>query len=48
MTTRTTSWLGWTSPLWPVWLWHALADGSPLCRCAHSAEYRAARRDLLG
>ena len=34
-------WLGWTSPLFPVWLWHALLDGTPLCRCPHSAQYRA-------
>ena len=37
-------WLGWTSPLFPVWLWHALFDGTPACRCAHSAAYRAAGR----
>lgn len=40
-------WLGWLSPLFPVWLWHALSDGTPLCRCGHSAEYRetAARHE---
>jgi hypothetical protein len=21
---------------WLPWLWHALLDGTPLCRCAHS------------
>lgn len=35
-------WLSWRSPLWPVWLWHATFDGTQLCCCAHSAEYRAA------
>jgi hypothetical protein len=35
-------WLGWMSPLPPVWLWHALFDGTWLCRCEHSAEYRRA------
>ena len=34
-------WLSWLSPLDPVWLWHALFDGTPVCRCAHSAEYRS-------
>jgi hypothetical protein len=38
--------LGWMSPLFPVWLWHALFDGTPLCRCPHSAEYRGALRRL--
>lgn len=33
-------WLGWTFPFVPVWLWHALFDGTRLCRCLHSAEYR--------
>lgn len=23
------------------WLWHALFDGTRLCRCAHSRRYRA-------
>jgi hypothetical protein len=38
-------WLSWQSPAAPVWLWHALFDGTLLCWCAHSAEYkrRAAR-----
>lgn len=38
--------LGWTSPLLPVWLWHALFDGTPLCRCGHSGEYRDALREI--
>lgn len=33
-------WLSWTSPLWPVWLWHAMFDGTWLCRCKHSQEYK--------
>jgi hypothetical protein len=33
-------WLGWMSPADPVWLWHALFDGTRLCRCRHSAQYR--------
>jgi hypothetical protein len=36
-------WRGWTSPFLPAWLWHAVFDGTPLCRCAHSAEYRESR-----
>jgi len=36
-------WLSWLSPADPVWLWHALFDGTPLCRCRHSAEYRRVR-----
>ena len=39
-------WLGWLSPLWPVWLWHALSDGTLACRCPHSAQYRGMRRKL--
>ena len=31
--------LGWTSPILLVWVWHALFDGTRLCRCAHSREY---------
>jgi hypothetical protein len=38
--------LSWTSPLFPVWLWHALSDGTWLCRCAHSRQYAAALREL--
>lgn len=38
-------WLSWLSPLFPVWLWHALFDGTPLCRCAHSRDYREIRDD---
>lgn len=33
-------WRGWMSPFLPVWLWHATFDGTWLCRCAHSSEYR--------
>jgi hypothetical protein len=29
-------WWGWASPLEPVWFWHVMADGTWLCRCAHS------------
>lgn len=43
-----TRWLGWTSPLPPVWLWHALFDGTPLCRCEHSAQYREIGDRLRG
>lgn len=32
--------LGWSSPLFPVWMWHALFDGTPVCRCARSREFR--------
>ncbi len=39
-------WLGWMSPIGIVWLWHAMFDGTPLCRCAHSREYREARARL--
>lgn len=24
-----------------MWFWHALFDGTRLCRCAHSRRYRA-------
>jgi hypothetical protein len=37
-------WLSWLSPLDPVWLWHALLDGTWVCRCAHSADLRERRR----
>jgi hypothetical protein len=37
-------WLGWLSPLYPVVLWHMLFDGTWLCRCKHSQEYREALR----
>ena len=40
-------WLGWTSPLFPVWAWHATLDGTRLCRCAHSREYRASQEAVL-
>ena len=33
-------WLGFDSPLLPVWLWHAFADGTPMCACLHSRWYR--------
>jgi len=39
---RTGIWLTWLSPLFPVWLWHALFDGTPLCRCQHSGQYKRA------
>lgn len=32
-------WLSWESRLFPVWLWHALFDGTKLCRCEHSKYY---------
>jgi hypothetical protein len=38
--------LGWTSPITIIWLWHALFDGTCLCRCAHSKEYK--ERDIHG
>lgn len=34
-------WFGWMSPLFPVWLWHALADGTWACRCTHSKQWLA-------
>lgn len=34
-------WLSWRSPLWPVWWWHALFDGT-ICPCERSRGYRAA------
>ena len=33
-------WLSWQSRIMPVWLWHAIFDGTPFCRCEHSKEYR--------
>jgi hypothetical protein len=33
-------WLGYRSPLTPVWLWHATFDGTRLCGCPHSRWYR--------
>lgn len=27
-----------------IWLWHVLFDGTPLCRCFHSSQYRATLR----
>lgn len=32
----------WTSPLWPVWFWHALFDGTRLCPCSRSRKWREA------
>lgn len=36
-------WVSWLSPILPVWLWHTFFDGTRLCRCDHSAEYRRIR-----
>lgn len=33
-------WLSWRSGFLPIWLWHAMFDGTVLCRCKHSEEYR--------
>ena len=33
-------WFGWMSPFLVFWTWHALLDGTPLCRCKHSKAYR--------
>jgi hypothetical protein len=41
---RTGLWLTWLSPCDLVWLWHALFDGTRVCRCRHSRERREARR----
>lgn len=27
-----------------IWLWHVLFDGTRVCRCVHSQQYRAVRR----
>ena len=32
--------MSWTSPILVVWLWHALFDGTFICRCQHSKELR--------
>jgi hypothetical protein len=24
-----------------IWLWHVIFDGTPLCRCPYSRQYRA-------
>jgi hypothetical protein len=34
--------LGWMSPITIVWLWHALFDGTRLCRCSHSRHVKEA------
>jgi len=39
---RPRRWLSWTSPIYPVWLWHALFDGTWMCRCEHSKQYKSA------
>jgi hypothetical protein len=39
-------WLGYASPLLPVWLYHALSDGTFLCRCDRSRKYREAASAL--
>lgn len=36
-------WLSWQSRILPVWLWHAMFDGTRLCNCEHSKEYRRVR-----
>lgn len=36
-------WLSWQSRIMPIWLWHAMFDGTPLCNCDHSKEYRRVR-----
>lgn len=36
------AWLSWTSPLFPVWLWHVLLDGTWACPCERSRRWRAA------
>ncbi len=40
------SWLSWHSPLLPVWLWHALFDGTWACPCERSRRWRDARARL--
>jgi hypothetical protein len=40
---RRTGRAGWDSPVPFVWLWHALLDGTRLCRCAHSEYLRQPR-----
>lgn len=37
---------GWMSPIMTIWLWHALFDGTPICRCIRSRELRRFRDDL--
>lgn len=39
--------LGWTSPFTIVFVWHALFDGTWLCRCPHSREYKQLRKRNL-
>lgn len=39
---RFCAWLGWTSPLLPVRLWHVLYDGTRLCPCERSRRWQAA------
>jgi hypothetical protein len=36
--------LGWTSPFTAPWLWHVLFDGTRVCHCKHSRQYRALLR----
>lgn len=40
MADGTTVLFGWTGPFW---LWHAITDGSRLCRCRHSVKCRQVR-----
>jgi hypothetical protein len=35
--------LTWRSANLLIWLWHALFDGTRICRCPHSTEYRRHR-----
>jgi hypothetical protein len=38
---RLHAYLGWnTSPSYLVWAWHMAFDGTRICRCKHSREYR--------
>jgi hypothetical protein len=48
MMTGKRAWLGYDSPLDPVWLWHALFDGTRLCRCPHSTWIREIGRQRHG
>lgn len=36
------AWLCWSSPLYPVWLWHVLLDGTRACPCERSRRWRRA------
>lgn len=31
-------WLSWQSRIMPIWLWHAMFDGTRLCGCEHSLQ----------